>query len=231
MREYIQKIVLAMRFLERIIQKNDAAFSVVLNQQALELLKLSEHLNIKDIKNKIQYIVELIDMANMESLLTSMNAEIFINSCVTFIKHLDASLMEVDLENSTLKNLEEYSEIFDRKKAKENVQNIFLENQEPKNIKNIVAQKMEIEDFETKEGVDEVDEKIAKKIASRTGVLNQRQKKILDVLAIGGLGLKELTEQLPDLNEKAIQRDLLNLIRNRKIIMIGKKRWSKYYLK
>ncbi len=233
MREYIKKIVLAVRFIEKIVSKNDSAFGFVLNEMSLELFRLSENLNLLEIRSKIQYIIELIDLANMEGLITNMNASIFINSCTTFLKHLDIEIKEEESkkenENSTLKNLEMYSEIFDRKKAKEEVQNKFLETGltlSPSPKEREVVQRVQ-ENIDTNEGEKDSD----KKNINRVGAMNFRHKRILEILSIGGLGLKELLEAMPDANLKTIQRDLLLLIRGRKLIMIGKKRWSKYYLK
>lgn len=236
MREYIKKIVLAIRFMSKIVEKNDRAFSIVLNKESIELFKLSEALDLQEIKNKISYIAELVDLANIETLVTPMNASIFINSCNSFLRQLESEIKEREVakefQDLTLKNLEIYTEIFDRKKAKEEVQSKFLEKtlpHSPSPKDGEVVQIVVSEDVDTKR---EREEKgLGNKNINRVEQINFRHKRILEILSVGGLGLKELLEAMPEANEKTIQRDILLLIRGRKLIMIGKKRWAKYYLK
>lgn len=65
------------------------------------------------------------------------------------------------------------------------------------------------------------------------GELTGRDRKqiILAALSRQASGLKELRELIPNTNDKTLQRDLNDLIRDRKIIRLGEKRWAKYYLK
>ena len=58
-----------------------------------------------------------------------------------------------------------------------------------------------------------------------------RKQIILAALSRQASGLKELRELIPNMNDKTLQRDLNDLIRDRKIIRLGEKRWAKYYLK
>ena len=60
---------------------------------------------------------------------------------------------------------------------------------------------------------------------------DERRDRILKSLINGGGSIKEIASKLKDIGEKTIQRDLLELMRDKKVIMLGKKRWSKYYLK
>jgi hypothetical protein len=61
--------------------------------------------------------------------------------------------------------------------------------------------------------------------------ISERRSRILKVLTTGGGSIREISSKLRDINEKTLQRDLLELMRDKKIIMLGKKRWAKYYLK
>jgi hypothetical protein len=70
-------------------------------------------------------------------------------------------------------------------------------------------------------------------ISTEDGELTSRDRKqiILAALSRQASGLKELRELIPNTNDKTLQRDLNDLIRDRKIIRLGEKRWAKYYLK
>jgi hypothetical protein len=61
--------------------------------------------------------------------------------------------------------------------------------------------------------------------------LRGRRAKILSQLSLGACGLKELRVLFSDVNDKTLQRDLLDLIKDKKVIRMGEKRWAKYYLK
>lgn len=70
-------------------------------------------------------------------------------------------------------------------------------------------------------------------VSVEEGELTGRDRKqiILAALSRQASGLKELRELIPNTNDKTLQRDLNDLIRDRKIIRLGEKRWAKYYLK
>lgn len=70
-------------------------------------------------------------------------------------------------------------------------------------------------------------------VKSEEGELTGRDRKqiILAALSRQASGLKELRELIPNANDKTLQRDLNDLIRDRKIIRLGEKRWAKYYIK
>lgn len=67
---------------------------------------------------------------------------------------------------------------------------------------------------------------------SEDKIIEDRKNKLLDILKVGGgVAIGEVTKHFPGLNVKTLQRDLLDLMREKKVIMLGKKRWAKYYLK
>jgi len=67
---------------------------------------------------------------------------------------------------------------------------------------------------------------------SEDKIIEDRKSKLLEILKIGGgSAIGEIAKHFPGLNVKTLQRDLLDLMREKKVIMLGKKRWSKYYLK
>lgn len=67
---------------------------------------------------------------------------------------------------------------------------------------------------------------------SEDKIIESRKSKLLELLKIGGgVAIGEVTKHFPGLNVKTLQRDLLDLMREKKVIMLGKKRWAKYYLK
>lgn len=62
-------------------------------------------------------------------------------------------------------------------------------------------------------------------------LINERRTQILAILKNGGGSIASISKLMPGLNSKTLQRDLIELMRERKVIMLGKKRWSKYYLR
>lgn len=62
-------------------------------------------------------------------------------------------------------------------------------------------------------------------------VIEERREKIMSVLKRGGGNIKEILANFPGINEKMLQRDLSELMRDRRVVMMGKKRWAKYYVK
>jgi hypothetical protein len=67
---------------------------------------------------------------------------------------------------------------------------------------------------------------------SEDKIIEDRKSKLLEILKVGGgVAIGEVAKQFPGLNVKTLQRDLLDLMREKKVIMLGKKRWAKYYLK
>jgi hypothetical protein len=71
----------------------------------------------------------------------------------------------------------------------------------------------------------------AEVVPSNDTDLRSRRFKILSQLSLGACGLKELRVLFSDVNDKTLQRDLLDLIRDKKVVRMGEKRWAKYYLK
>jgi hypothetical protein len=71
----------------------------------------------------------------------------------------------------------------------------------------------------------------AETVPSNDTDLRSRKAKILSQLSLGACGLKELRVLFSDVNDKTLQRDLLDMIRDKKVVRMGEKRWAKYYLK
>jgi hypothetical protein len=237
--------------------------------------------DLKKLEEKISYLIDVVEFGKINTSITAMNADVFINSQVNFLKHI---VNLIDQKNSltlpayNLKNLEE---ILARKQAKENLQNSYSsvnnittfdfsetpssENLETKNLENISHQNSEknspvnsievakvqpknIQESEDDKPEDKSEDKIEppKKILEESIItpvnhftspqsiekeIEERRNKILKCLVNGGGSIRDIAIKLPDLNEKTIQRDLLGLMREKKVIMLGKKRWAKYYLK
>jgi hypothetical protein len=67
---------------------------------------------------------------------------------------------------------------------------------------------------------------------SEDKIIEDRKNKLLGVLKTGGgVSIGDIGKVFPGLNTKTLQRDLLDLMREKKVLMLGKKRWAKYYLK
>jgi hypothetical protein len=296
--EYIKRVSVAISFIAQKVSDNDVKLKNVLEEVSFDLLLIAQKFksvdykvnDLKKLEEKISYLIDVVEFGKINTSITAMNADVFINSQVNFLKHI---VNLIDQKNSltlpayNLKNLEE---ILARKQAKGNLQNSYSsannittfdfsetpssENLETKNLENISHQNSEKnspvnsievakvqpkniqesnqpETEEESEGYkpeDKSEDKIEppKKILEESIItpvnhftspqsiekeIEERRNKILKCLVNGGGSIRDIAIKLPDLNEKTIQRDLLGLMREKKVIMLGKKRWAKYYLK
>lgn len=58
---------------------------------------------------------------------------------------------------------------------------------------------------------------------------SDRSGRILDILRVGGeLGIKDVSNNLPQYSEKMIQRELADLVSAGAVLKVGEKRWSRY---
>jgi hypothetical protein len=66
-------------------------------------------------------------------------------------------------------------------------------------------------------------------MGSNNGHMTVRQQSILETLKSSGtMGIKDICSNLPEYSEKMIQRELLTLVSEGKVVKTGLKRWSRY---
>jgi predicted HTH transcriptional regulator len=182
-----------------------------------------------------------------------MNSKVFVDSQLAFLKHI-LNLMDQKASLSIpLYRLKEIDEVMARKNAKESIlgksdtqfsnlqnraNNLSYENIQVNNSTIKSEMEEEIKVTETQEFKFEpkkiVEEKLLHPEVSVEKVekeIKDRRDKILRILTTGGGSIREIASKMGDVNEKTLQRDLLELMRDKKVIMLGKKRWAKYYLK
>ena len=67
------------------------------------------------------------------------------------------------------------------------------------------------------------------KTQSGNGQVSVRTQSILEILkSSGSMGIKDICSNLPEYSEKMIQRELLTLVSEGKVLKTGLKRWSRY---
>ena len=269
--EYIKRVSIAVSFISRKIDTEGHNVKKVLEDLSLSLLALSQHFrdenysndDLQKLADKISYLIDVVDFARINSFVSPMNARVFVESQVNFLKHVLNLLEQKNSLTMPLYQLNQLDDVMTRKNAKENLTNknfdfsftsiptvttkiIFEENKEDKKTDTDFEIEKEVEVIERK--MKEIEPEIkAKKIVEESMLypqvsteaspehvekeISERRSRILKVLTTGGGSIREISAKLRDINEKTLQRDLLELMRDKKIIMLGKKRWAKYYLK
>jgi hypothetical protein len=278
--EYIKRVSIAISFIAKKIENSQDSLKSILEQTSLELLLIAQNFRVTDFKEtdlrkiqtKVLYIIDVVDFARINSFISAMNANVFVDSQIAFLKHINNLLNQKTSIYMPMLHLKELDDVFARRSAKENAQNNFVnynfsevenigsgQNFIYKNIQTNVEDKIEkIKEEEvvqtkilaSEKPAEKVIEKApAKKILEESFIKKEdrvwqegslesleqeieiRQERILKALVNGGGSIREISSKMKDINEKTIQRDLLDLMREKKVIMLGKKRWSKYYLK
>jgi hypothetical protein len=278
--EYIKRVSIAISFIAKKIDNKEESLKSVLETTSLELLLIAQNFRSTDFKEtdlrkvqtKILYIIDVVDFARINSFISAMNATVFVDSQIAFLKHISNLLNQKTSIYVPMLHLKELDDVFARRSAKENAQNNFVnynfseveniggsQNFMYKNIQTNIEDKVDVKRDEEiilpkpivqERVVEKIVEKVqAKKILEESFIKKEdrvwqegslesleqeieiRQERILKALVNGGGSIREIASKMKDINEKTIQRDLLDLMREKKVIMLGKKRWSKYYLK
>ena len=262
--EYIKRVSVAISFIAQKIDIEGVKIKDILETVSLELLGLAQSFrgdkyrneDLQRLQDKIVYLVDLVDFARINRFVSQMNAQVFIDSQVAFLKHILNLSEQKNSLYSPLYRLKELDDLFARKQAKESVQSKFAANldfgfsenllqtqkvltrysdivtQEPKSFVTETVQE-QVKTVETTELRSEEKPVAAKAMVDKNveKEIEARRAKILSILSSGGCSIKEISMKMPDINEKTIQRDLLELMHDKKVIMLGKKRWARYYLK
>lgn len=280
--EYIKRVSVAINFVAQKIDLDGAKIKSLLEDLGLEFLYLAQSFrtdkyklqDLQKLQIKVSYLIDLVDFARINGFISQMNAKVFIDSQVAFLKHI---LNLIEQKNSLylpVYRLKELDDFLARKSAKESLQNKFANNldfsfgenifQSQKNIFNyadlatkdkqeekvIVKEKentVEKNDYESEDiqvykdtrNIKNLEENNSENISkvfeaknlSTEREIELRREKILHILSSGGCSIREIADKMEGINEKTIQRDLIELMQDKKVIMLGKKRWARYYLK
>ncbi len=264
--EYIKKVSLAISFIANKVDSKQAKLIGLLQDQSFELLALAQIFrssdgkveDLKQVYAAVAYLVDLVDFAKLSQHVSVMNAQVFIDSQLAFLKHILHLINQKNNELSPLVNLKEMDDSLARKIAKESAvvaainstkanldfaevpaaspdtfmaSNITYANLSAKSpFQNVVVPASPKKILEStflaaeEEGAETDVETTEKEIY-------ERRQNVLKALVNGGGAIREIVAKVKGVNSKTLQRDLLELMRDKKVIMLGKKRWAKYYLK
>lgn len=209
---FIKNLSLACSYIADNIGSNQALKQEFQNTSTRIMLILKNYSpSIKDMLDReVNYTLNLIDLGVVDGSVTAADADIFRRG----VLKVKAQLRERTVSKISLSHLFEQDIIDNQEKEVQKIEKINEEKEEE--IKPIEAAKEEIENI----------------ILSNQEVTSRdRKKMILAVISRQASGLKELRELIPNTNDKTLQRDLNDLIRDRKILRLGSKRWAKYYIK
>ncbi len=262
--EYIKRVSIAISFIAQKIDIEALKMRDILSDISFDLLFIAQNFrtdnykleDLKNLESKITYLIDLVDFARINSHISPMNAKVFVDSMITFLKHIINLIDQKNSHNLPLYHLRELDETFARKQAKEREQSRFTSpgtsgefgfselpahtKRQSQSVPTEVPERVEVT---APVSIPEVPREIPKKILEESMIypdgsleyfekeIHDRRTRILNALIAGGGSIKEIATKLKDISEKTIQRDLLELMRDKKVIMLGKKRWSKYYLK
>jgi hypothetical protein len=216
-------------------------------------------------------VVDLVDVGRAGNFITTMNAKIFNDSMLAFLKQVEHVLVRKNSIHLPEFKLSELDNQFSRKVGKELSQSKLFHSEDFSVIPNLESHNWFKESFlskqdervmsikkdgtsgvrvtttytdENKQGLEKKEEPASSKKIVEEKFLNPeqpsegtdkemlgRRQRVLQCLSYGGASIKDIWSQMKDVSEKTVQRDLLGLMREKKVIMLGKKRWAKYYLK
>lgn len=203
---FIKNLALACGYLGESVD-NNAALKNEFQQTSARLLVIAKNYKpaLKDILDReVGYTLDLVELGLVDGSVSSANADIFRQGVAKVRTRLqDRTVTKISLSH--------YFNNFKEDKPVEREQ--------------VVPQTISLPTVEIQEtNADRND--IGDELTGR-----DRKQIILAALSRQASGLKELRELIPNTNDKTLQRDLNDLIRDRKIIRLGEKRWAKYYLK
>lgn len=202
---FIKNLALACGYVAESIESN-AALKNEFQQTAARLLIIAKNYKptIKDILDReVMYTLDLIELGVVDGSVSIANADIFRQG----VAKVKAQLQD---RTVTKVSLSHYFNAFKEEVQVDQHTNIPQIESAP------ITSPSQIETPKHEDG-------------ELTG--RDRKQIILAALSRQASGLKELRELIPNTNDKTLQRDLNDLIRDRKIIRLGEKRWAKYYLK
>ena len=247
--EYIKKVSLAVRFITEKPDFKGHALKDIFFRQSIDFLNLAQEFrnealdavssreSLRKLKYQLNYLLDIVDYAKITRDISAPNASVFVESLNNFLKYLDLKEQEISNISYTLdlplQELKNDGEFFARKVAKESSQNRYAQVVVPP----VVEEKSHLSTVkaEPAKQAKVVPETYLKRdeapaVTNKEEIENRRER-IMSLLSISGGTIKDVANKLKDVNEKTVQRDLTELISEKKVIMLGKKRWAKYYVK
>ena len=94
--EYIKRVSIAVSFMaEKVDQRGDRVKSI-LDTISLDLVLIAQNFRVETfsvrdlqkLEHKISYLVDIIDFARINSLISEMNANVFVESQIAFLRHI-----------------------------------------------------------------------------------------------------------------------------------------------
>lgn len=242
--EYIKRVSLAVKLLAKKIEVKNKSLSTLLFKESLDILEMSQRFRtdnydaqeVYELHKKILFLVDVVDYARVDNSVSAMNAKVFISALSSFSKHIEQLITTDTYLDSALNDLENDSqtlaETLARKSAKTEQQNKFFSyslDTADSSVSDSGTDSLQPQPKQLgSQGNQQLNEEVTVEPKSDMDI---RRGRIVSELKKGGGSIKDIGTKLGDINEKTLQRDLLELMRERKVIMLGKKRWAKYYLK
>ncbi len=218
-------------------------------QKENERSNKSEKEMMVDIKSILQGAIDLVDLGRVDDSISSMNARVYNQGLFSFMEALqekdfiienqvNKASQEEQIINEGLIDLlgdKEYIEKISQK-ASYNAKDKIEEKGEAKQairelVKESTVETIYIPVFD-EDGVPALptDEDYVFQTKEESEKI-QRRVAILSVLSLGGNSVNDIKRKFPKYSPKTLQRDINDMIEEKKVVRIGEKRWAKYYLK
>lgn len=181
------------------------------------------HKNAADIKDDMENLIAILEMAEHLRMISKMNADIITRELRSMYMIIDHLPKIKGVESSIISGF--------------SLPDSFFEKTETDNIQQLVSQ----ENTENQQ-VAIKDKKILQPFIKKVVLpqqtseerRNERKTKILALIkdkgASEGVMIKDISRAFIELSEKTIQRELFELVEKGQIKKMGEKRWSRYYL-
>lgn len=236
---HFKNIALATSYLASVVSDN-LFIKSSLQSAAVNILKLKVETKeeIAEALDTLKLTMSIVDLGAVDNSISQMNASVFNKGINNFINILEESQSEEGEKQDKISGI--ISGYFIENK----IENIDFKNTDlSKKLEEAINQKAKDRATESVEEVKELDEKIEEnnQEATQEVIVQEpelpttdqdiRKIKILKILQKSASNLSEISINFTDITIKTVQRDLLDLMRERKIIRLGERRWAKYYLK
>jgi hypothetical protein len=164
------------------------------------------------LQSSIRHLISLVRILNVSGFISSQNTSTMIEALDELGNFLAASQRSILSENVTI--------------SRDELVDVHMGSHVPK-----PAMRMSRERAVTIKDTVDSTAHVSMSNTVGKGDMSVRVQSILDILSAGGsLGIKDIAANLPEYSEKMIQRELLDLTTQGKILKEGLKRWSKYSL-
>lgn len=216
----LKNISLACTYLADCAEGNSAIKSELQNSAVSLAVFVKDGQNIvtDKILRELEYVVHLVEMGLVDGSISDMNADIFrkgMAKAKLMLEHKHAPSFSLAHYFTFSPEIESVKTLKDTEKPTPETTPATTAENFPHSQIQIPQIKPDIFPEETEEEV----------------TARERKQMIVVALSRQAAGLKELRDLIPNTGDKMLQRDLNDLIRDRKIVRMGEKRWAKYYVK